>query len=291
MVAAKTSRKSFCKFKMILTRKNFYHPFNGSFLGIFQNETFSSENISGRYIEDINLYHQPVISPFIAGVFAIIMLIMCILGMYLHFKLFKILKTENSVLRDLTIIFVLAQIILWPLMILVITTTNFVYPLNKIVGQWFCTIPRFLIYFLVNIISSHSLMAALTRYLFIVHSAKVKVYGKERVIRLFLFLSISIPLIVTIWKVNDGSRLDVMSFVNNCNGKHHEVFLFETSTLNVLKKNFCGLGGNTDGDIYDQAIMLFKQLSCIGSMGSMLIMGSNVIEGIIYYRLFSYMNR
>ena len=275
----------------MITEKNLYHPFRDSVLGILSKQTVASENLTGLVLEDINLYHQPVVKPIIASVFACIMIQLVILAEYLNIKILKMLKRDQSILKDITYTVIIAQIIYCPLLVFLVTSTNFLYPLNKVIGQWFCYISRFVLYFVANIIFFHSCVAAFMRYLFIVHSRKVEFYGKEKLKMIFVLLSILIPLIVTIGKVNDGSKLDTLSFVNKCNAKDHEVFLFETSTINVMKKGFCVVGGYDESDIYGQGIAILKQLSCIASTGVMLIMASNVTEGIIYYRLFSYMNR
>ena len=276
---------------MILTKENLYHPFKGSVLGILSKETVSSENSTGHGLEDINLYHQPLVNPIIAALFTCIMISLLILAEYLQIKILKMLKKDDSILKDIIYLFAIAQIIYCPLLVFLITSTNFVYPLNKVIGQWFCNISQFVLYFLVNIISFHSLVNALMRYLFIVHTKKVELYGKEKLKKVFLLLSILIPLIVTLGKVNNGSTLDALSFINKCNAKDHDVFLFETSTLNVLKKGFCVVGDYNEIDVYSQGIAMLKQLSCIASSVLMFIMGSNLTEVIIYYRLFSYTNR
>ena len=272
-------------------RKNFYHPFQDSFLGVFPEEISSPGNISGFVLEDIDLYHQPVLDPIVATIFSIIWMIVLVLGLYLHFKILSGLKQETGILKDITGIFVPAQMIFWPLLSFFVATTNFVYPLNILIGEWFCSLSQFVISFLLSIISSHSLIAALMRYFFIVHSSKVELHGKTNIKKLFLFLSVMIPLCIAIGKLSSGARLGNMSFINKCNGKHHEAFLTETSTINVLKKSFCEIAIDYKGEIGGQVIMVLKQLSCMASTFSWVIMGSNVTEGIIYYRLFSHMNR
>ena len=277
---------------MIFTRDNLYNPFKDSLIGILHKETFAPENLTDFVIENINLYHQPVIEPKLATLFSIIMITLLVFGEYLHIKILRMLRKENSILRDITYVFVFANMTLCVLNVFLITSTNFVHPLNKIIGQWFCTMSRFFEYFLIDVMLLHSFCSALMRYLFLVHAPKVELYGKDKVQKAFLLSSILIPLLLALWKVNDGSELDSTSFINKCNGKHHEVFLVETSTLNVLKKNFCELGNTRKGtDLYGYVLSLLKQLSCVASTAVMLIMASKVTEGIIYYRLFSYTNR
>ena len=276
---------------MKLRRENLYHLFNNCFLGIFPKNTASPGNVTGFVLEDTFLYHQPVLDPVVATIFSSIWVILLVVGSYLHLRVLISLKQENGILKEITYIFVPVQMILWPFMSFVIASTNFLHPLNALIGDWFCSLSQFILYFLKNIIAFHSFFAALMRYLFIVHSSKVKLYGNKKMKKLFLCLSVMIPLSITIWKINNGAELDGMTFINKCNGKHHEAFLAETSTINVFKKSFCEFEIYHKGDVYGQMIMILKQISCMANTFVMIFIGSNITEGIIYYRLFSHMNR
>ena len=273
------------------TREIFYHPFKNSLLGILPEEIIAAENATGYIIEDINLYHQPVLDPILATIFSLIWIIPVVLGEYLHYKILKSLQKGNSILNEIIRIFIPAQMIFWPLCYFLIATTNFIFPLKTIVGEWICSLSLFIIYYLLNIVLSHSFMTSLMRYLFIVHSSKVESYGKAKVKKLFNLLTLTIPLCLTIWKITNGAEVDGFSFINKCNGKHHEVFLIETSTLNVIRGKFCEFGNYSKGDVYDQIITAFRRISCMACTLGMLIMDTNIIEGFIYYRLFSYMTR
>ena len=280
---------------MILTTNHFYHPFMDSFLGIFiSDQDRQVQNVTSSILEKINLYHQPMPDPFYASIFFLVMAIEVIVGCYLHKKVLVLLKKENGILKNVTKTFVFAQMIFWPLTVFMITITNFIHPLQDVFGQWFCLTAWLFLYFPMNLVASHSFSVAMMRYFFIVHSTKVSILGKETTKKLFHLLSILLPLFVTfglIRKATDGSELDTMSFINKCYGKHHKTFLIETSTLNVFKKNFCEMNTYDDMKVSAQIVALLKQFICVASTTTMLIMGSNLTEGIIYLRLFAYMSR
>jgi hypothetical protein len=276
---------------MPLSQNNLYHPFRDPLLGFSINNMASSLGENGSILYDIDLYYQPVQDPAVSSVFTSIMALILLIGVYLHTKLFVRLGKETGLVQNVTMVFVIAQMIHWPVTVSMITLTNFVHPLNDVIGQWICTTAWFVSYYLCNVISSHSFMAALMRYFYIVHHEKVKSWGKENFKRLFLFLVMFIPLLITICKANDGAELDSMSYFNKCYGKHHEVFLVETSTPNIFKKNFCEMEIYNEDDVYGHFIALVKQFLCAASLTTMLIVGSNLSEAFIYYRLFSYINR
>ena len=280
---------------MILARSNFYHPFMDSSLGIFiGNEELQVQNVSRYILEDINLYHQPMQEPIWGSVFFIIMAIEVIIGIHLHKKVLVLLKKEKGILKNVTRTFVFAQMLCWPLTVFLITITNFIHPLKDVFGTWFCFLTWFLLYVLGNLIASYSFVAATMRYLFIVHPKKVKLLGKEMTKNLFHFLSILLPIIMTIGmirKATDGSELDTFSFFNKCYGKDHRTFLRETSTLNIFKKNFCEMRSYDYMTVPEKTAAFLKQFFCIASTSTLIIMGSNLTEGIIYLRLFSHIQK
>ena len=276
---------------MPLNRNNYYNPFTDSFLGAFVPISSLLTNASTIILEDVDLYYQPVPNPILAGIFSAIVVIILIFGLYLHLEVLLMLKKEGGILKNITKIFIFAQITLWTVNSISVIITNFVHTFPPMIVNWICPLIWILIYFSMNLVTFHSFVSATMRYLYIVHTKKVDSFGKERMKKLFLVISVLIPLVVTIWKAMDGSELDSLSYINKCYGKHHKVFLIETSTANVFKKNFCEVANYSKLKGYEQLKALGQQIFCVASTTTMLIMGSNITEGFIYYKLFSYMNR
>ena len=188
-------------------------------------------------------------------------------------------------LKDISRVFVYTQLIYWPFVVFLICLTNFLHPLNKLIGQWFCTFAGIFSKFLQMVVLFHSFLAALMRYIIIIHSKTVRVYGKEKIKMIFFFLSIFLPTLITILRsAADSSRYGV-SYINKCNGLHHESFLIDTN------KHVCEFDGYNKVDFYTATILWFRKLVCIGNHIAIVLFGSNVSEGIIYFRVFSHMNR
>ena len=183
--------------------------------------------------------------------------------------------------------------ILWPFWFLFTTSTDFMHPLNEILGNWYCNLGWFMIYFCWNITSLNSLIIAMMRYSFIVHSERFAIGdNKRKAKRFFLIISVIIPLIMVVWSGLEGSELDMMSFINKCYGKHHKTFLIETSTLDVMKRNFCAFDSyDTGGGILSQLLAIFRRISCIGRTVVLILIALNLTEAIIYYATFSHINR
>lgn len=277
---------------MIFEPENFYHPFLHSSFGIFlKNHTNEGDVFAGEVTKDINLYYQPVQIPLLATIFLMIKTVLLVATEYLLYKVYHLAKKENGLVKDVTMVFVFAQMLFWPVWIFFVASTDYIHPLNEVIGQWYCETGSFLFYFPIMIITSHSFISALMRYFFIIHEDKIATYGKEKARRNFLILSVLLPFLMAVWEVADGAELDSFSFINKCNGKHHNVFLIDTSTLNIAKRNFCGFEQyNTEG-IWNQIISWIRMLSCIINKVLLVTIGLNVTEGFLYFRILSHMHR
>ena len=178
-----------------------------------------------------------------------------------------------------------------PIVVILTSSTDFIHPLNQVVGQWFCSVGWFVGYLCFAIASFHSFIVALMRYFFIIKEDLVKFYGKERAKKLFLFLSFFIPFFVIAWGGIDTVELDAMSFINKCNGIDHKVFLIETSTLNIAKRNFCQHQIYNESSSLHKLLSVFRRASCITRTSILLVMGFNFTEIILYYKILSHMYR
>ena len=277
---------------MQLQSENFFHPFlDETLMMILSNDT--NEVVLGYIdnLEDVNLYYQPVQIPLIATIFLAIKLLLLVVSEYLLYKIYHLAKKENGLVKDVTIVFVYAQVIFWPVWILFVGSTDFIHPLNEVVGQWYCETGSFLFYFPIMVITSHSFITVLMRYFFIIHRENIIEYGSERAKKNFFLLSIILPLFMALWEMIDGAELDSFSFINKCNGKHHKVFLIDTSTINIAKRNFCGFEQYDAAGVGTQIVSWLRMISCIINKFVLVTIGLNVTEGFLYFRIITYMNR
>ena len=274
-------------------RNHFFNPFLDSFLGVLTFDNKDDPSLSpGMIIENLDLYFQPVPDPITATIFLVIMLILVAVGSYISIKVMAILKKEDSLLTGTIHNFMVSQLISWPLTVFIINVTNFIHSFPPMIVQWICPIAKFFLYFCMNFTNAHSCITAVMRYVFIVHNERVQSIGKEKVKQHFLACSFLIPLLLTLWRTIDGSELDTFSFNNKCYGIHHKSFLIETSTLNVFKKNFCNIPDYKMMNGYLEVLEAFsKNVLCLSSTAALVLVGSNLTEGIIYYMLFSHMNK
>ena len=272
---------------MILSNNNLNHPFQASYLGLFTNEYLATENNSICVLEDINLYYQPLQDPKVAIVFFFIKGILIILGEYLHYKVLVLMKDENGIVKNIARLFVLAQMILYPSMVIMMTLTDFIHPVSDVVGRWICTLCFFSFTFLWFIIASYSFVAALMRYFFILHQPKVQKIGIEKVKQFFLFFMIGFAIVMTVCMGIDSEETSKISFIDKCYGIHYKSFLIKTSTLNSFSDNMDYSLGSSYGNVVKILRLAFRIFRIIVT----LVFGLNISEGILYFRILYYMNR
>ena len=280
---------------MKTSTSHLYNPFLNSYLGSFVEDGENQGNKTRLILEQINLYHQPVPDPMIAGIFCGIFFLMYLLAVYLHLKVWAMLKKDGGILKNITRIFIVAQMTLCTVTIGLVSMTNVFHTFPGVITDYFCPSLWYILYLTINIFGFHSFNTALMRYCFIVHTDKVNSMGKEKVKRFFECMSVLIPLLLTTLTALEGLDLDAMSFVNKCYNEHHEAFLRKKANFNVVQTSICDITNYDSLKGYDRYLAIGKRSFCLVVRNVthliMLIMGSNLSEGFIYYRLFTYMQK
>ena len=279
---------------MGLKNNNLYHPFTNSELGFFV--PYSTTSNSKPYdtpfvLKNIDLYYQPVEEPGFGILYIVLGLILLAAAEFVQFKLYCMVKKENGLVKEVTQMYSLSSIIMYPFWLIVPTITDFIHPLNEVVGEWFCYLVQSLTFFHLNVITMQSFLIAIMRYWFIVHEENVKKHGKEKVKKFFAFLSIIVPLIMVIWGTAENTGLDPFLFVNRCFGRDHRVFLINISPLKFFNPYYCEFENYNGKGTYGKILELFTRATCIFKTLLTLLMASNISEGIIYYKIFSHIKR
>ena len=277
---------------MLPNKRHFYHPYSGEYFGFYSVHKHENEIHShGFVLEDIDLYYQPLPEPIEASLFHILRLILAMIGWIINIKVWKMLDKENGLVKDVTKIYTIALMIGSTMLSIFWASTDFLHPVNEIIGQWYCDLGWFVLYTSWFTMSFYSLIVSTMRYLFIIQEKKVEMYGKEKVRKIFYFLSFLLPLLLMIWSVTDKSDVDAISVFNKCNGNHHKVFLFDTSTLNVAKRNFCEHVEYDDEGSLGRIIAAFRRYACIIRTLLILFMGFNFAEIYIYFKILTHIYR
>ena len=276
---------------MISYPEHTYHPYENDSLGFFLMGNKYPHELFGSIVQDIDLYYQPTPSPLIGTLFFFIRTLLVVTGEAINIKVFNIIKKDTSLVSDVSKLYFSTQMIYVPFWLIFTTFTDFIHPLNTVIGQWFCTLGWFLIYFGATTLAIHSFIVAMMRYCFIIHKRQVEGFGIQKTKRMFLFLNICIPLIMILWTGIEGVETEPFSFLNKCYGKDHKRFLTDVTSPDVIKRSFCMLETYDVNGPFGEIIAILRRLSCISTKTVYIVMGFNITEAILYYMILSHMNR
>ena len=271
---------------MLVNRHYRYHRFNGSYFGMFLKNDTSSKLEIGLAIDSLDLYHQPLLDPVYASISFTTRAALIIMAEFVQAKVLVLIKKENGLVNDVARLYIISLMIGGPFWLLFSGTIEFIHPANEVIGNWFCFVGSFICHLWLYIVLFHSFIVALMRYFFIVHQEKVEAYGKEKVKRIFFFLSFLVPLTLDIWNQLNFRELDGISVVNRCYGMNHKTFLIEASTSNTAKLSLCKYE-NFEEDVAHG----LRYVSCFTSTFITVLMGFNLTESVIYCMTFSHIRR
>ena len=262
-----------------------FNPFTSSELSFFTSSTTTKTNKTQMFLSDIDLYHQPVENPIFGIIFLVFSLITLFIGEFAHYNLYKLVSKENGLVKQTTKAYVLVQMIGYPILIAFISATDFIHPLSHLLGDWSCMFAIGFGYMYLFHILQHSFVTAMMRYLFIVHLEWVQRHGKDRIKRIFLIITLCMPIIITAWDTCDDFA--PFPFISRCRGIDHRNFLSKLPDLNDAKIP-C-----EDIDAIESFTVLsvIRKTSCIIKVILFAMLGLNIPEGFIYYAIFSHMKR
>ena len=276
---------------MELHSYHFYNPFKSPALWFFLNDhnnKYGNDSMS-FVLDDVDLYYQPLEPQWIAIFFFFVRLTIIVFGQFIGTKVVILMKRENGILSEVTILFMITQMVFHPILIFFELAVNLIHPVDEVMGPWVCYVAWLFYSFSTGIVLNYSFIAAIMRYIFVVHEERVVQQGKEKVKRYFLYLSIAVVIIVIIMRIIDGTSS--LSFINKCYGRDHEVFLIETSSLAVLKRKFWESAEQQHQNLVDKLLDIAKRALKVLDSIQFLVLGFNITEAIIYKMIFSHLDR
>ena len=281
------SKTPFHKIKTIST--HFYQPFQQTFLVFSLSASPFYGNESTFILNDLQLNDQPLPPPLISLVFFLIRLCLLICGWHVNFKVIEKMKNDNGLLAPITKFVAINNCNILLGLVVFETLNEVVYPVNEILGDWFCE-------FFLNgsrfenfIVAFYSLITAIMRYSFIVHEKGMIAYGKERAKRAFTLLGIFLPLVLAIWAsiIFDKNNDTLPINLTRCYGFHTKSFFGDTPSLDLLKHGIL----RDNEKLLDSIPTIVARVSEILLFTVVVLMGSNIIEGYINYKTLSYLNK
>ena len=236
-------------------------------------------------------YHSDmeIQSPSTFHIFHIVfqVILFCI-GLYFQVRTVLVCVEEKNKTWQIHIAHSMVMTIYYGYIITFHPITYFIPSLATHLGNWICYVSAFISFFCFQAMVLHSLLIAIMKYIFIVHTWKARLFGEERIQRIFLLVSIMYPIIlstVTIllsFFVRNSFR--VRPEVQNCFGKEY----FASSNSNGKTVLFCDLGIS---DSNHSILSFFLKFVCIARACVNAVIGSNIPEGFFYFMTFRSMKR
>ena len=230
----------------------------------------------------------------ITGVLTLIFLI----GLYLQVKIIIISKKEKEMMWKIDICHSVIMIIYYAFQILIETITHVIPNLSQFTGSWFCYASQFLTLYGKTSISLHSLHTATHKYIFIVHHETTHRYGIDKAKQVSLWTYLAIPIVMgTPWMLRPG--FEAISSVNRCldsQWKEHPNENNDTAPNSLLEKGedlilFCGFDDYDGNTSFDYFIHVANQIYCFAQTALAWRVLVNVIDILLYKKLFHYMRR
>ena len=166
----------------------------------------------------------------------------------------------------------------------------FIPSLGTYIGNGICYFSAIVALFCYQAMIVNSLLVAIMKYIFICHTWKARLFGEERIQRIFFYICIIYPIIMatlSILFVRNG--FDNRSEIKSCFGNSFSDSILTQSTNSGLEKSwFCDVGSSEN----QNAILIYvAKIVCVTRSFASTVVVTNIPEGIFYFAIFRSMKR
>ena len=221
-------------------------------------------------------------------------------GVYFHVKIIQASRKDKDLTWKLDI--ANSTIILFHFFqsIFMHTITYIIKDLYLYVGEWFCYLFKVISNYNNFYMFGHALIISLLKYSVIVHWQKAREWGNEKVAMLYFWINIIHPAIsILIWlciRPDFFWAYDGMPQIDRCLGDPKDIWVdsfqnvMENRSLTKLH-NLCQMKTPLHQDYTEYIIHIFRTCSCWLHVGYYYGAGTNLLEMVIYFRIFVFMHR
>ena len=259
-------------------------------------------NVSQQNIGQDSTTSDILLRPFVHNTFLGIDIILIMPMLYFHLLKSAMLKRENkkkgqNLMKNLLEGYVWTIPISFVVIALYINVlTSFIEPPSRWIGVWFCTIFELFGHVDIFYIGSFSLWAALIKYWFIVHSKNAKNFGEAKARRVLFIAHIVVPIVFSTLNSISNGRRDQVFWVDHCWGEsEHPNRITDKTDPNLIEKLLCFDRNYTLPSYFDESITntvtKTLRMTCGGLKLFYFIFLSNMVEFLLYFLIFRYLNR
>ena len=228
-------------------------------------------------------------------VMGIIVLSVYAIGIFVNTKILTALKKDKGMTWKLDIFNSSMLIFHFGHVIFMHSVTYLVKDLYVYTGPWFCYVSKAIILYGNAHCSGHSLIIAVMKYVFIVQWKWALNFGEDKVKKIFFWINIFYPVYVfAIFNIVRPDFLVVyegISHSNRCLGKS-EMFSSQDNKLSARKlHNMCDIDEPLDVVSFSYMVYIARKSICWLHVIFTYSNVWNVLDAIIYFRVFYFMRR
>ena len=224
-----------------------------------------------------------------------IVIIIYVIGFYLHIKLIKAAKQDKSMTWMIDIANSIFMLCNRAHVILMNAVTYMIDDLYIYTGSWFCYTSKALTIIGNTHLISHTFIIAIMKYVMIVLHDKVRVIGKEKMKGIFLMVNVLFPIYMfAVFNIMYPDFLfiyDGVSQAKRCLGEP-ELFSSQNPNKTATKLNdVCEFSDSFESWSIQKSLRLTKSIVCWFHCILIYLFLWNLVEAFIYYFVFKSMWR
>ena len=237
--------------------------------------------------------------PILIALMVVAVLIYC-LGVYFHVKIIQASRKDKDLTWKMDIANSIIIILTFLLSIFMHTITYIIKDLYLYTGEWFCYLFKVIANYTTFYMFGHALIISLMKHTIIVHWQKAREWGNEKVAMVCFWINIIHPAIsILSWlciRPDFFWAYDGMAQIDRCLGDPKDMWVdnfenvMENKSLTKLH-NLCQMNTPSQQDYTEYIIHTIKTCSCWLNVGYFYGAGTNLLEMIVYFKLFVFMHR
>ena len=222
------------------------------------------------------------------------LVIIFLIGLYLQIKIIVASKVEKGVTWRIDMCNSIVMIIFYSFRIVGEIIIYNVPVLHVYTGKWFCYVALFINMFGAFSVISHSLVVSVYKYVFIVHQKLIRYVGVDNASLASFWISLVLPATLAVSFIARPT-LPSYSSVYSCLGMNDEksAHANESSTEKIKMLLFCGFDDFSDIQygVFDYFINIVNMMGCFITVMLVVFILANIMEAIIYQRIFSFIKK
>ena len=217
---------------------------------------------------------------------------MWLVGVFLHIKIIKICKKDKPMTWKLDIVNSVSTLFYFGLTIVMFVFTylkvSFIFDLCSY--YFICKGIKFVIFLGRMYVCSHSLIISLVKYCMIVFHEKVGKVGKRKVEILFVMIDLFYPAIsfILLFFIKKNDKFSADPYNEHFFRQNALKFSNETAVKSLF--DYCTYE-KMDVNLFHHIVNIIKTTTCWTLTISTFLNSINILEIILYFKIFRFMNR